>query len=429
MVPSEGEASVEGCRPSGRLWDSMLHPDAVETRATSFAFSSKGLPKYYDYRNWTATTFMIRDRAMGNFVWPWALCVVVAAAWVALVKHVEELRHPRYNLVEFERMYSLIFTALGFMLVFRLSRAAVRFWDCRAAWGTIAMRGARRASPRPFRHATCRERRPPPKTKAPLPPPATVPPALTRPSLPLRPPPRTHAGRVMVDDAIVNLGRVAPEEVDELIRWFVGFIVATKCWLRVEPVPAAQLAGVLGANEIEEMHAKAKHVHLYCANRVRSAIARALLMEETAAAHPSSRRVASLHPHHAAEVLRALRSHLDVLVDMGGAMERIKATRLPVVYVSHLRTFLLLYVLSMPFVYVGIWGWGTVPAVGAVAFALLGIEGAATECENPFSAKRTNHLGMDGFCENSMGEVMQMLRWWKEREDEAEKDEGKGGGK
>ena len=79
--------------------------------------------------------------------------------------------------------------------------------------------------------------------------------------------------------------------------------------------------------------------------------------------------------------------------------------------------------------YVGVWGWGTVPAVGAVAFALLGIEGAATECENPFSAKRTNHLGMDGFCENSMGEVVQMLRWWKEREEEVKKDEGRGGGK
>ena len=159
MVPSEGEASVEGCRPRGRLWETMLHPHAVETRSKAFAFSSKGLPKYYDYRNWTAMTFILRERAMGNFVWPWALCVVVAVAWVALVKNVEELRHPRYNLVEFERMYSLIFTALGFMLVFRLSRAAVRFWDCRAAWGTIAMRGACRA----FRPS-----RPPVGAKAPL---------------------------------------------------------------------------------------------------------------------------------------------------------------------------------------------------------------------------------------------------------------------
>ena len=40
--------------------------------------------------------------------------------------------------------------------------------------------------------------------------------------------------------------------------------------------------------------------------------------------------------------------------------------------------------------------------------------GAATECENPFSAKRTNHLGMDGFCENIIGDTSAMLEWWRE---------------
>jgi putative membrane protein len=35
----------------------------------------------------------------------------------------------------------LIFSLLAFMLVFRLNRAAIRFWDCRAAWGAIVMRG------------------------------------------------------------------------------------------------------------------------------------------------------------------------------------------------------------------------------------------------------------------------------------------------
>jgi putative membrane protein len=51
--------------------------------------------------------------------------------------------------------------------------------------------------------------------------------------------------------------------------------------------------------------------------------------------------------------------------------------------------------------------------VAAVAFALLGIEGAATECENPFSPKRTNHLGMDGFCEATQREIMELLSWWR----------------
>ena len=53
-----------------------------------------------------------------------------------------------------------------------------------------------------------------------------------------------------------------------------------------------------------------------------------------------------------------------------------------------------------------------------MAFALLGIEGAATECENPFSPKRTNHLGMDRFCLAQQDEVCQLLRWWKEDDEE-----------
>ena len=35
----------------------------------------------------------------------------------------------------------------------------------------------------------------------------------------------------------------------------------------------------------------------------------------------------------------------------------VRGTRLPIVYVSHLRTFLVLYLLSLPFVYVSFWGW------------------------------------------------------------------------
>ena len=106
------------------------------------------------------------------------------------------------------------------------------------------------------------------------------------------------------------------------------------------------------------------------------------------------------------------------LIDHCGTMERIKATRLPIAYVSHLRTILMGFVLCLPFVYEGYWGWGTIPAVAAIAFALLGIEGAATECENPFSPKRTNHLGMDGFCEATQREVMELLQWWRKEEGE-----------
>ena len=125
---------------------------------------------------------------------------------------------------------------------------------------------------------------------------------------------------------------------------------------------------------------------------------------------------------HASAVMTNAGRRVDDLIDHCGTMERIRGTRLPIVYVSHLRTFLLGYLLSLPFVYVTFWGWGTIPAVAAVSFALLGIEGAATECENPFSPNRFNQLGMDRFCEAIHDEVSQLLRWWRE-DDEHEKHE------
>ena len=161
--------------------------------------------------------------------------------------------------------------------------------------------------------------------------------------------------------------------------------------------------------------------HLFAANKMRRAVKRALLEEtndETAFSgdedEKRKKKRRFLHPQHSATLMHSARGHLDVFVDVAGAMERIKATRLPIVYVAHLRTFLLVYILSMPFVYVSLWGIGVVPATAIIAFALLGIEGAATECENPFSAKRTNHLGMDGFCENVIADLGAMLAWWRD---------------
>ena len=358
-VPRDAHGTVgksDGTVP--RLWHTLTGPDAVRRRAAAFAFSSNGLPKKYDYRDWTATTFMFRDRAVGNFAYPWFLCVAVSAVWWALYENVSHLRHPRYDLSEFDRMYALIFTALGFMLVFRLSRAAIRFWDCRTAWGTIAMRG-----------------------------------------------------RALCDDAIVNVGAKRPEDVDDLIRWFCAFVVGVKCHLReCGAMPAEQLAGVLEHGEVERINASMRsRFHLYCANKMRRAVKRALLEESNEEASNENGRF--LHPQHSATLMHGMRAHLDVLVDVAGAMERIKATRLPIVYVAHLRTFLLVYILSMPFVYVKAWGAGVVPATAVIAFALLGIEGAATECENPFSAKRTNHLGMDGFAMQARPRPRSVSHW------------------
>jgi predicted membrane chloride channel (bestrophin family) len=106
--------------------------------------------------------------------------------------------------------------------------------------------------------------------------------------------------------------------------------------------------------------------------------------------------------------MRTLEVHIDELVGQTGGMERVKATPLPIVYVSHLRTFLLGYLLFMPMVYISHWQWGTIPAMAFVSYALLGVEGAATECECPFG-NRSNHLAMDGYCAALIANVGEIL--------------------
>lgn len=125
-----------GCRP--RLRDSMLAPEATATRSASFTASSSHI-REYDYHSWVATTFILRARAPSNFIYPWMLCVFITIAWVTVTRKFSSFQ--KLDLIKFERVYALIFTALGFLLVFRLTRAAVRYWDCRTAWGTITVRG------------------------------------------------------------------------------------------------------------------------------------------------------------------------------------------------------------------------------------------------------------------------------------------------
>ena len=135
-VPPSPALSNGGKRvPKRRLRVTMLGAEAVAVRVKSLRKSAAFAHNYdYNYRSWIGTTLMLRDRAASNYVWPWALTVLVASLWVSATKQFPELQNPRYDLREFERVYTLIFSALGFLLVFRLTRAAVRYWDCRAAW-------------------------------------------------------------------------------------------------------------------------------------------------------------------------------------------------------------------------------------------------------------------------------------------------------
>ena len=273
-------------------------------------------------------------------------------------------------------IHSAQLTTLSFLIVFRVNRAAVRFWDCRQMWGKLI-----------------------------------------------------EVGRQLTAGAAQHC-RHAPAARDALAAWTCAFAVASKDLLRGNAaLDASQLRGILGAADCA-IASQAIHMPLFCAAAMRAALVAALGPDS----QPDGAADVATAMHRAT-CLRTLDVHVDELIGQArapvfmdisrlacmlmqafyafcrsqvGGMERIRATPLPLVYVAHLRTFLLCYLLFMPLVYISHWQWGTIPAMALVSFALLGVEGAAAECESPF-AQRANHLAMDHLAAALVSNVAEIL--------------------
>ena len=110
-----------------------------------------------------------------------------------------------------------------------------------------------------------------------------------------------------------------------------------------------------------------------------------------------------------AQVFGALTRQIDLLTGTFGGMERINNTPLPFVYVSHLRTSLTVYLTLVPIVFAPIWLWATPFLTLIVAWALLGIEAAAVECERPVRGC-ANHMPLEAFCAVVADNVRQTLQ-------------------
>jgi putative membrane protein len=255
---------------------------------------------------------------------------------------------------------NVVSTALGFLLVFRLNRASVRWWECRTMWGMVI---------------------------------AYI--------------------RVLTSGICEHLSH-SPKRRDQAVAWTAAFAVASKQMLRGETnISQAELAGVLSSDDVMRLQI-AKHPPLYCCEEIRHAIQRAFPKSCCKDHAHSGDNVSAMIAQ--STIIRSLESSIDALIINIGGMERIRVTPLPMVYVSHLRTFLLLYLLLLPYMIGESWGYFTVPTVFITSFSLLGIDGAAAECESPFQKSRVNHLDMDTFCQTAFKSVLQILIHAAERE-------------
>jgi putative membrane protein len=99
-----------------------------------------------------------------------------------------------------------------------------------------------------------------------------------------------------------------------------------------------------------------------------------------------------------------LNRSLDQITLLIGDSQRLLDTPLPKAYAIHLKHLLLLYCFALPFQFVQPLDWLTIPTVGIISFALLGIEDIGEEIENPFGYDR-NDLPLDRFCQELQAEI------------------------
>jgi putative membrane protein len=82
--------------------------------------------------------------------------------------------------------------------------------------------------------------------------------------------------------------------------------------------------------------------------------------------------------------LTAYNQLLEQLVSSSTGCERILNTPIPPAYNIHLKNLLFISLGVVPFTLLENLGWLTIPAMGIITFALLGIEAIGLEIENPF---------------------------------------------
>jgi putative membrane protein len=89
-----------------------------------------------------------------------------------------------------------------------------------------------------------------------------------------------------------------------------------------------------------------------------------------------------------------LDKELKDFIDLMGACERIRNTPIPYSYSMYIKKFIFIYVVTLPFAFVTLSGYMTIPIVEIIAYVLLSVELIAEEIEDPFG-RDVNDLPTD----------------------------------
>ena len=104
-----------------------------------------------------------------------------------------------------------------------------------------------------------------------------------------------------------------------------------------------------------------------------------------------------------------LQSNIGSLVDTTGACERILNTPIPYSYSMFMKKFVFLFLITLPFGFIGEFGYWTIAIVLLITYILLGTELIAEEIEDPFG-RDVNDLPTDALSEKIQNDINQIFK-------------------
>lgn len=96
------------------------------------------------------------------------------------------------------------------------------------------------------------------------------------------------------------------------------------------------------------------------------------------------------------------------LIDCMGACERIRNTPIPYSYSMYIKKFIFIYISTLPFAFVTVTGYMSIPIVMIIAYVILSVELIAEEIEDPFG-RDVNDLPTDELCGKIRDNVREIL--------------------
>lgn len=275
---------------------------------------------------------------------PWAIITVVTLLLTTYV----ELVQPELKAWMSMPMdaHVVMGGALSFLVVFRTNASYDRWWEARCAWQTVV--------------STCRGMA------------AQVAPTLR-------------------DDAAQ----------ERCLMQLMALTVSLKAWLRDTPIDVREIGGRMDPLHIAELNASS------CPPLLSIRAINKTVRTNLPAPNYSPRTGfddASL----GSTVLAEASSDLRTLTTAIGVCERIKLTPMTYGYIATLRSFLVLWLGTLPLTLVGEYGWLAPPALSLIAFLFLTVEQMAIEIEQPFGDD-ANDLPIEDYILHLEATLLEML--------------------